>query len=1080
MACSTIQSSSSSRTRNFDVFVSFRGIDTRNGFTNFLFAALQRKGVIAFRDDQKIKKGEFLEPELLEAIKGSRVFIVVFSKNYASSTWCMKELTKIVDWVEETSRSVLPIFYDVTPSEVRKQSGKFGKAFAEHEERFKDDLEMVKKWREALKEITNRCGWDLHNKIQHEEIEKIVEEVTNILGHNQILSFGNGLVDMHSRVKQLEKLLDMSAHEVVRVVGICGMGGIGKTTLATALFNKISSQYDACCFIDDVSKILENSGPTGAQKHFLCQVLNQGNMEINNLSQGTMLIRTRLCHLKALIVLDHVDQVDQLEKLALHPKYLGGGSRIIIISRDSHILRNYGVNEVYNVQLLDKNKSLQLLCKKAFKSNDIVKKYEELVYDVLAYVNGLPLAIKVLGSFLFDRDVFEWRSALDRLKENPNKNIMDVLRISFDGLEEMEKEIFLDIACFFSYGTYGLGDLKKFLNYRGFYPDIGIKVLIEKSLISCNDNWEIQMHDLLTELGRSIVREKSPKDPRKWSRLWNYEDLHNVMIKNKEAKNLEAIVINCDPEEFLEKTMRVDALSKMNNLKLLTFENVNFSGSLSYLSNELRYLYWNKYPFVSLPSSFHPDQLVELIIPYSNIKQLWEGTKYLPNLRKLDLSHSKNLIEMPDLRGVPHLRYLDLEGCIEIVQIDPSIGILRMLTYLNLKNCKKLILNQNIIFGFSPLRILNFAGCTKLLNNNKLLKKPSETEHLEQVDKNRSVIQLSTSSVYEILMMPYLSRFPCLLSLDLSFCNLFQIPDAIGNLHSLKVLNLGGNKFVTLPSTIKELPKLEHLNLEHNKQLKYLPELPVPATKEKTTAKYFVGLYIFNCPNLSEIEVCFRMVFSWMIQNLEVTTPYFLSFPYIIFSMATLIVYLQPSLSLNGLVIVIPGTQIPRWFSKQNVGSSISMDVSAIREDPNWTGVAICAILVAHHVPTNLGDRRGLYDYGSIGYILQNKQVLDKEYIRLPIHLMNDQVTGELDHLLIVFHSREPFIRFQSAYVNEMHDLDEWEFTTAIHDLPKGLHLEVKNCGYRWVFKEDLQQLNPNTMFSGNSSSWKQKLLTID
>ncbi|XP_020220437.2 TMV resistance protein N [Cajanus cajan] len=184
MACITNNSGSSSRTMNFDVFVSFRGEDTRNNFTDHLFAALRRKGVVAFRDNQNINKGQLLEPELMQAIKRSRLFIVVFSKNYASSSWCLKELTMIVDWVKETGQSVLPIFYDVTPSEVRKQSGEFQKAFAEYEESFRDDLEMVKKWREAMKAIANRCGWDVLNKLQHEEIEKIVEEVINLLGHN--------------------------------------------------------------------------------------------------------------------------------------------------------------------------------------------------------------------------------------------------------------------------------------------------------------------------------------------------------------------------------------------------------------------------------------------------------------------------------------------------------------------------------------------------------------------------------------------------------------------------------------------------------------------------------------------------------------------------------------------------------------------------------------------------------------------------------------------------------------------------------------------------------------------------------
>ena len=355
------------------------------------------------------------------------------------------------------------------------------------------------------------------------------------MGRNQIWSFGDDLVDMHSRVKQLEELLDLSANHIVRLVGIYGMSGIGKTTLANTLFKEISPQYDAWCYIDDLSKIYLDLGVTSAQKQLLCQVLNQGNMEIHHVSHGTMLMKNRLRHLKTLIVLDNVDQVEQLEKLGLHPEYLGPGSRIIIISTDCRILQNYGVNEVYNVKVLDETQALKLFCKRAFKSKDIPKEYEELTFDVLKYVKGLPLAITVLGSFLLDRDVSEWRSALTRMKENPRKNIMDVLRVSYDGLEHQEKEIFLDIACFLSTTSHHYlfkWEVKKLLDYRQVYPNIGMKVLIEKSLISYREGI-IEMHNLLKELGKSIVREKAPKEPRKWSRLWSFKDLQKVMEINK-------------------------------------------------------------------------------------------------------------------------------------------------------------------------------------------------------------------------------------------------------------------------------------------------------------------------------------------------------------------------------------------------------------------------------------------------------------------------------------------------------------------------------------------------------------------
>jgi len=263
----------------------------------------------------------------------------------------------------------------------------------------------------------------------------------------------------------------------------------------------------------------------------------------------------------------------------------------------------------------------------------------------------------------------------------------------------------------------------------------------------------------------------------------------------------------------------------------------------------------------------------------------------LPNLRILNLSHSINLIGVPDLSEVPRLTDVNLEGCIKLVQIHPSIGILRELLSLNLNNCKKLVLDLNIIFGISSLRRLFLSSCSKLLNS-KMLMDPSATQHLEKVDKNTNIIQSPTSSVYKLLMLPFQffslpkpedslglllsssSCIPCLISLDISFCNLLQIPDEIGNLRSLVKLNLGGNKFVTLPSTIKQLSSLRCLNLEHCKQLKYLPELPT--IKEKTIDTYRGELYIFDCPKLSNMEHCYSMLFSWMTQNLQVTTPSFL------------------------------------------------------------------------------------------------------------------------------------------------------------------------------------------------------------
>ncbi|XP_058730455.1 disease resistance protein RUN1-like [Vicia villosa] len=1029
----------STRRNYFDVFVSFRGKDTRFNFTDHLFAALQRNGISAFRDDTKLNKGESIAPELLRAIEDSQIFIVVFSKNYASSTWCLRELEHILLHCNQPSKKrVLPVFYDVDPSAVRHQKGTYSEALAKHEERFQQDSQKVQRWRAALAQVADLSGWDVHHKPQHAEIEKIVEEVITILGR-KFSSLPKHLVGIHSPMQELEKQLLLDSLDDVRILGICGMGGIGKTTLAKALYNKISHQFDVFCFIDDLSKSYRQDGPISAQKQILLQTVGNQQLQTYNSCNVSNQIGSRLHRVRALITIDNVDQVKQLENL--DREWFGPGSRIIIISRDEHILKEYEVDVVYKVPLLNQKDSFQLLSRKAFKLDHIVSSYDRLAFEILDYTNGLPLAIDVLGSFLFDRNISEWESALARLRERPNKDIMDVLRLSFDGLEEPEQEIFLHIACFFNH--YNVEHFTKVLNCCGFQADIGLRVLIDKSLISHVEyNNSVRMQGLLVELGKKIAQEKS----RKWSRLWDKEQFYDVKLENMEKK-VEAI---CTEREM---TIIAETLSKMSHLRLLILNRVDFLGNLNCLSNELRYMELQVYPFKYFPSSFHPNQLVELILSYSRIKQLWKDKKYFPHLRNLDLSHSKNLQKMPDFRDIPNLERLSFEGCVKLVQMDPSIGFLKKLVFLNLKDCKNLASIPNNIFSLNSLNCVNLSGCHKVFKNHRNLNITADTSNSQSTTS--SILKWKAFRYHSLnshahkdlasCLLPFLVSFSRLVELDVSFCGLSQLPDAIGCLRWLQELNLGGNNFVTLPS-LKELCRLAFLNLEHCKLLESLPQLPFPTAIDRGLRKNNYenkkGLVIFNCPKLSVTELGCTVIFSWMIQFIQANQVF------------------SSIYDMN--CFVVPGSEIPSWCNNQSEGDSVKIDLSPIMpgNNNNITGIAFCAIFFVAPVDptmTTCVQRLKIEMYISDGLTQM------AWFNKAPVVLERDLIEIESDHMCLIYFPLETILHCLKSVDETLSHLDQFKLWLKI-DYGKGrcedLNCKVLKCGYHWVNKQHQESLS--------------------
>ena len=154
-------SSSSSRSTQqftYEVFLSFRGEDTSYGFTDHLYQALISHGIHTFRDDDKLERGGVIASDLQKAIEESKIFVIILSPNYANSRWCLDELVEI----SQRQRLILPIFYHVDPSDVRKQTGSYEQAFVDHEkEADEEKRKKIQKWRSALMKVGNLAGYDL-------------------------------------------------------------------------------------------------------------------------------------------------------------------------------------------------------------------------------------------------------------------------------------------------------------------------------------------------------------------------------------------------------------------------------------------------------------------------------------------------------------------------------------------------------------------------------------------------------------------------------------------------------------------------------------------------------------------------------------------------------------------------------------------------------------------------------------------------------------------------------------------------------------------------------------------------------
>ncbi|KAF2562618.1 hypothetical protein F2Q70_00014492 [Brassica cretica] len=607
---------------------------------------------------------------------------------------------------EECQQTVMTIFYQVDPSHVRKQTGDFGKAFDIASSVFVSDNEA-----------------DL--------INKVASDVTAVLGFTPSKDFDD-FVGIGAHITEIKSKLILQSDKV-KVIVVAGPAGIGKTTTARVLYNQLSPSFPFSTFLENIRGNYEK--PCGndyqlklsLQKNLLSQIFNQKDIVVGHLGVAQEMLRDK----KVLVVLDEVDSWWQLEEMANKRGWFGPGSMLIITTEDRNLLNKLrlGIDHTYDMKFPTRKESLQIFCQYAFGQKSPDYGFESLAREVTGLAGDLPLALRVMGSYLRGMSEEEWIDALPRLTSSLDREIESTLRFSYDALNDKDKALFLHIACFFSSSNCKVDSVKRCLKKSELDVIHGLQVLADKSLISIGYSGSIRMHSLLQQMGREIVNKKSSEEPGKRQFLWDDKEISDVLEENTGTGTVLGILLDTSwgKEMHIHKT----SFDGMNNLQFLEVSSrtLCIPEGLSCVPDKLRFLHWNSCPLRFWPSKFSGKFLVELIMQDSIFENLWEGIKLrlrtdfnidyilpicLPEkafTSPISLRINGKCFEtIPDcIVRLSGLIKLDVRGCSQLVAPPPLPG---SLLSLDARGCQSL---ERIDSSFqNPNICLDFAYCFNL------------------------------------------------------------------------------------------------------------------------------------------------------------------------------------------------------------------------------------------------------------------------------------------------------------------------------------------------------------------------------
>ncbi|KAH1256575.1 TMV resistance protein N [Glycine max] len=807
--------------RNYDVFLSFRGEDTRASFTSHLYTALHNAGVFVFKDDETLSRGNKISPSLQLAIEESRVSVVVFSRNYAESRWCLKELEKIMECHRTTGQVVVPVFYDVDPSEVRHQTGHFGKAFRNLENRLlKVEEEELQRWWKTLAEAAGISGLSV------------------VRNCNRRREIGDKIC-----------LLAQHWREALReAAGILGdsVSEFGKMDIANKIDYFVERWRDGLCVATRIpwrGMLIAEKLIDLLVKHWretLCEAL----CEAVGFSDGADLYYRE------------IEMVYKIEPLVVNWS-TALGEAAGSISGGAH-LNSQGkfANEI----------SL------------LMKHWRE----ALCEHNGIPLV------FLLNFSVEE-----------------EIIR-DFKDLMMSWKEALREAA--------GISRVVV-LNYR--------------SLVTVDYKNKLGMHDLLRDMGREIIRSKTPMELEERSRLWFHEDALDVLSKETGTKAIEGLALKLPRNNT--KCLSTKAFKEMKKLRLLQLAGVQLVGDFKYLSKDLRWLCWHGFPLACIPTNLYQGSLVSIELENSNVNLLWKEAQVMEKLKILNLSHSHYLTQTPDFSNLPNLEKLLLIDCPRLSEISYTIGHLNKVLLINFQDCISLRKLPRSIYKLKSLKALILSGCLKI---DKLEEDLEQMESLTTLIADKTAITRVPFSIVRSKRIGYISLcgyegfsrdvFPSIIwswmSPTNSLSSRVQTFLDVSSLVSLDVPNSSSNH---LSYISKDLPLLQSLCIECGSEL----QLSIDA------ANILDALYATNFEELESTAATSQMhnmnVLTLIECNNQVHNLGSKNFRRsLLIQMGTSCQNMTTSDGGGGCLL--PGDSYPDWLTFNSEGSSLTFEIPQV------------------------------------------------------------------------------------------------------------------------------------------------------